>query len=488
MRSVASLGLLGLFACAPPLSEGEQVSERPSPLLEVDAPLPPMALVQVEDIAVSSGYDAYSFGHFGRGRACVVADYDIDGTLDVLLGNPGDETFVMFGASGPQGLSFEPGQAFSEEGAFWAAASADYDNDGDADIFLAGGGNEEPGLDMLWENQTMDGDPGVFEDVTDEAGVAGFQTPLGPAPQASAGANWADFDNDGWVDLLVSSNRMPSIAAAQLPPFLGLNILWRNMGDGTFVNVGPFAGLHSQLSTRHSQWIDFDNDGDQDILENNYKEQNILWRNMLVETGVPTFVNVSANMSLAGNFLGHPLASFSSAVDDFNNDGWIDLLYFSRPTGDCTLDPDPGVEEVGHTMFINVQGTGFVDVTPYTQLNDNFIANLGVMGSSTGDVNADGLPDVFIANGGPMGGQTDQLLVSSGTTIVDIVDVGEVIVPVFDDWTDLLDFPAEEVAGRGDYPPYPYRGHGTCMTDLDGVQHEIGVRTQGQHKLPHKTW
>ncbi len=251
-----------------------------------------------------------------------------------------------------------------------------------------------------------------------------------------------------------------------------------------FTDAAWESNLRTMRKTRHGTWLDFDNDGDPDFYEPNMAGDNVLWQNLFRETGQVRFVDVTGAMSAPGTYLGRPTETFAAAASDLNNDGWIDLVAFNRPTGDCIPDAEPGLAEYGHVIFLNLPGVGFLDVTPLTDLNSTFIDQRGVMGSQLGDINADGIDDVWIANGGPAGGQTDQLYVSVGLRNETVAGVGNVTVPLYEDWTALLDFPSAPVRALP-YPPYPYRGHGSCLTDFDGDGLlEIAVANGGPASMP----
>ena len=116
-------------------------------------------------------------------------------------------------------------------------AIGDYDNDGREDIYFL----NQRGANALYRNTGN----GKFVDVTAKAGVA-----LGD--RISVGATWADYDNDGWEDLFVTSTR-------------GGNVLFRNKGDGTFEDVTARAHLTHVGHSQTPVFFDYDNDGDLDL-------------------------------------------------------------------------------------------------------------------------------------------------------------------------------------------------------------------------------
>ncbi len=477
MRPAVVVALFSLLAAcqegqdfSPPSIVGDTLTDPTQPLADVH---PGVTSV---DIGVESGFQDWSFGHFKRGRSCAVADFDNDGRQDIALGHPADESFILMNVTEPGGpIKFEPGQLFETGSLSWVVQPADYDNDGDYDLFQGMGGIEGLEFNRLWRNELIPSGQLTFTDVTLEAGVPGPKNQEGQfVPAANAGANWGDVDMDGDVDLYVSEDVWPLRAYDRLKPsdWMGYDLLFVNNGDGTFTNRAFEVGLRSQEPTRHSVQLDFDNDGDLDIYENNFTKLKKLWLNKFVETGELRYVDVTAGAALEENGnMQYPLETFASATADFNNDGFEDIIGFVRGY------PSGGPYLFGHTLFLNMQGHGYVDATEVSNLNNPFEPGLrnhafnGVMGCNPSDVNGDGLIDVYIGNGGPESGQENQLFVARELVDTEFPGIGTLKVPIFDNWTDLIDFPAAEdpkaIEAGIEYPPYPYRGHGTCIADFD---------------------
>ncbi len=457
----------------------------------------------VIDVGLQTRFQDLFGGHHKRGRALVAADFNLDGRVDFYSGNPGDESFVLENRVRPDGGAiFVVAQVLLVDELAWGAAAADYDNDGDYDLLVTAGGNEGEGFNYLFRNLWIESGSLAFVDVTDQAGVKGPIPPGESEPVVARNANavWGDYDRDGDVDVFVSVNGQappPSdqgegatpvpgsddCGAAAPPPSRGTdlvdvgrprhqegwqegrNTLWSNNDDGTFTDVTEAAGLGSTFRpTRHSTWFDADNDGDLDLYENNFGDFNVLWRNLLAETGSAVFEDATADLSLPGENLQYPNGSFVSCSADFNQDGWEDLIVFKR--GLLEQEFYPG----GHVLFLNQAGAGFYNAAEIADLNHPYQPDEGVMGAMIGDVNADGVPDVYVGNGGVPHGQHDQLYLSDSLLGAP---------PHYRNRSDAIDFPAAQRPGVI-YPPYPYRTHGTAFVDVDndGIL-EIAVSNGG---------
>ncbi len=430
--------------------------------------------LSVVDRASDVGYQDYAFhASFKRGRSCSIADFDSDGNLDIFVGNPFDTSYLLRNVGTDGAPQFEAAAPILEGEFPWSAPAADYDRDGDTDLFLSTGGIEAPGFDLLLRNDLVETGIYKFTDVTDVAGVAGGASPLTgePLPAMSVGAQWVDLDRDGDLDLHVDTGVYPSLLV-EAPPgsSVARTLVWRN-DDGVFTDITNSIGLSLQGLGRFSIWFDYDLDGDLDLYQNHFASTpQTLWRNDLVETGTLGFTDVSGAMSLGPDTdVSMPLEVFSSSTADVNNDGWPDVVQFVRGV------PDQGPYGEGHVLLINVAGTGFVAVqdiagldvgAPPSPLRDH--TDAGVMGSSVVDATGDGLPDVYVGNGGPATGNRDQWFVARELIEVELEGVGVVVVPIYEDRSDLVDFPAAVSEGPPDaYPPYPYRTHAVCIADID---------------------
>jgi tetratricopeptide (TPR) repeat protein len=258
--------------------------------------------------------DVTSQAGLGDRRESRVAwgDYDGDGYDDLLLAgrvlmrNQGDGTFADATAEAGIGES-------GTNGAVWA----DIDNDGDLDFYATSGATEGERTDRLWVNR---GD-GTFEDATEAAGgITDLYT--------TEGAAWGDIDADGFVDLYLASYERPTHGDWSKLGQGFPDILYRNLGDGTFAEVTYSAGISppfgEDLSGRGVNWGDFDNDGDLDIFVSNYRlQEDFLWMN----EGDGTFTNVAPELGVSGTetdgWWGHTIGS---EWGDYDSDGDLDLI------------------------------------------------------------------------------------------------------------------------------------------------------------------
>ena len=163
----------------------------------------------------------------------------------------------------------------------------------------------------------------TFSNITAQAGVEG--NGRWDADTYGPGAAWGDFDRDGLLDLYVTDSRTLGVF---VPLHKGPNHLYRQNADHTFSEVTNETGTATNGSYGAS-WGDFDNDADLDLYLTNYGdgstfyspgEPNVLFKNLLSESGVARFADVTEAAGVGGS-----AHSTSSAWGDYDNDGWLDL-------------------------------------------------------------------------------------------------------------------------------------------------------------------
>jgi hypothetical protein len=247
-------------------------------------------------------------------------------------------------------------------------ALADYDGDGDADIYV--GLNGAP--NRLYRN-----DGGTFTDVAGEAGVADAR--------GTRSAAWGDYDADGDPDLLVGFAPGPE-------PILKL---YRN-DAGRFTEVAREAGLaRDSGAVRQFSWIDLDDDGDLDLFVAFRDRPNALYRN---EAG--RFADVAPSLGIAD-----PRKSVGAVWLDFDQDGDLDL-YVANQDGDRN-----GLWRNDGARFTDIAGeagAAWGGRLPDDRTN-------GTVRPCAADVDGDGRLDLFAANYGKNG-----LLLNRGGRFEDV--------------------------------------------------------------------
>jgi len=220
--------------------------------------------------------------HPGKGMGVVCADYDNDGDTDIFLLNDVFENFCFRndGTGKFEEVALTNGFKFNGDGmplGSMGVDCADYDNDGFLDFFQTSYQNELP---VLFRNL---GD-GNFEDATVRTGAG-----QGSINNVKWGCGFVDFDNDGHRDLFIAMGHLQDFIDHYDPgsSFRARNILLRNSGDGKFVNVSETSGdgLSPVLSSRGAAFDDLDNDGDIDVVVLNTRDKPTILRNMLREGG-----------------------------------------------------------------------------------------------------------------------------------------------------------------------------------------------------------
>jgi hypothetical protein len=208
--------------------------------------------------------DIFPSNVLGAGFKPAFLDFDNDGDFDIYVVNDfGAENFpnVLWRNDGPDGSG---GWKFTDVSAAAGAdavmygmglAAGDYDNDGDLDISMT-----DIGASRFFENQA-----GQFVEVSERTGTGrGIIPENGEVNgQIGWGTLFADFDNDGWLDLYTAAGELDSDPCSNHPN--QPNTLFMNLGDGTFTDVSKSSGSNDPGTGREVIAGDFNNDGLQDL-------------------------------------------------------------------------------------------------------------------------------------------------------------------------------------------------------------------------------
>lgn len=310
------------------------------------------------------------------GLNLVQTDYNNDGRPDIfvlrggwelamrnsLLRNNKDGSFTD--------VTRESGLA-SPSAATQTAAWADFDLDGNVDVFV---GNEFA-PSQLFRNQ---GD-GTFADVARSAGVG--------RTAFTKGVAWGDYNNDRYPDLYVSN-------------YAERNFFYRNNADGTFTEMARELGVDKPLYSFPVWFMDYDNDGWLDLFVSGYVQsladvvRGYLGKPSKGETfkvyrnlGNDRFKDVTATVGMARNIL-----TMGCNFGDFDNDGYLDFYLGTGAPSYGALTPN--------LLFRNDAGGAFIDVTSSSR-SGHLQKGHGI---AFGDIDNDGDQDIFLHSGGAVPG------------------------------------------------------------------------------------
>ena len=202
---------------------------------------------------------------FGAGLGVIAADFNFDDRPDIYVANDGtpNQFWVNLGDGTFEDLGLVSGTAYNVDGvaeAGMGVTAADFDGDGDEDLFVTHNQRE---TNTLYLNGRKAG----FSDATYRFGLANPS-----AAWTGFGTLWFDYDHDGWLDLFVANgavtldNRQPPDSPY---PYAQKNQLFRNSGTGRYQEIGAdLAGPGMDLVevSRGAAFGDLDNDGDTDIV------------------------------------------------------------------------------------------------------------------------------------------------------------------------------------------------------------------------------
>ena len=339
------------------------------------------------NVAPELGVDSFNLS-----GGAVVDDFDGDLDLDIFA--------TTFDPAGSPRLFLNDGRgrftdasvAAGLEGLYGGlnVVHGDVDNDGDLDLFVLRGawfGPHGRHPNSLLLNESADrgeSGPPTFRDVTFLAG-------LGEVHYPTQTAAWADFDNDGDLDLFVGNEHSPAVDAPSQ--------LFRNEGPGAngvvrFRDVAAEAGIVLRAFVKAAVWGDYDDDRFPDLYVSVLGGDNRLYRNR----GDGSFEDVAPELDVTG-----PRQSFPAWFWDVDNDGHLDL-YVSSYTGDrgglgfvaASYQGYPGPWESAR-LYRGDGAGGFEDVAARSGLTRLQLP----MGSNFGDLDYDGYLDFYLGTGYP---------------------------------------------------------------------------------------
>ena len=320
------------------------------------------------------------FDTFNLCGGVVIDDFNNDLQLDVMASTfdpTGQMRCFLSNGDGTFNDATEASRLVGLLGGF-NMEQADYNNDGHVDIFVLRGawcGEAGRHPNSLLRNN---GD-GTFSDVTFMAGQGTKSYPT------QTGA-WADYDNDGHVDLYVGNEHYDGVHAPSQ--------LFHNNGDGTFTDVAATAGVENVQFAKGVSWGDYDHDRFPDLYVSNMLGPNRLYHNR----GDGTFVDVAQRAGVA-----LPKASFPTWFWDYNNDGHLDIYVATNP-GTARSLANVAASYLGlpfdgeAARLYRGDGTGrFRDVARQANLSRHVLP----MGVNFGDLDNDGYLDFYLGTGYP---------------------------------------------------------------------------------------
>lgn len=317
--------------------------------------------------------------------AAVVDDFDGDGQLDIFTTSWTLEGEVLLYLRTPDGrfvdATAQAGLAGMTGGL--NAIHGDFDNDGDADIYLMRGAWGQGGQQVPNSLLRNDG-KGGFEDATVELGLLQFEPTLS--------STFADLDNDGWLDLVVANERKSRRISGRIDIFM-------NRKGERFEQLPAWTPADFDCNPKSVAAGDYDGDFYPDLHISCLRESNYLFRNRGAGNGV-AFEDVT---QAAG--VGKPERSFASWFFDYDNDGWQDLFVAPYGAGKITdtmarsfagRDPREFDAKAATPALYRNRGDGtFEDVSKAAGLT----APNYVMGSGFGDFDNDGWLDMYWGTG-----------------------------------------------------------------------------------------
>lgn len=345
------------------------------------------------DVTERAGLTGMPQNRYGMGAA--VGDYDNDGFPDLYVTNYGGNTLYRNNGDGTfRDVTARAGVAAGG----WSASAGffDADNDGKLDLFVTryvewtfqnNGycGEKKPGYraychpdnyeattNVLYHNN---GD-GTFTDISSKAGIA-------DARGKGLGVSFADYDNDGFVDVYVANDSVQSF-------------LYHNKGDRTFTEVGLLVGVGfnedgKTFAGMGVDFADYDNDGRPDIVVTDLSNERY---RLFRQGGDGSFQDATHSSGVGAATL--LFSGWSTRFFDYDNDGWKDLFVAQGHVMDTIEKTAPNLRYLQPPLLLRNESGRFVRVVP----GEVFQRDWAGRGAAFGDLDDDGDVDVVVSNVG----------------------------------------------------------------------------------------
>ena len=328
----------------------------------------------------------------GNAGGSITEDFNNDGYLDIVVTSSGlkaGDQMRYYENNGNGGYT-DKTSAAGLDGFIGGlnCMQTDFNNDGYADIFVLRGGwlaqsGQHP--NSLLQNN---GD-GTFTDVTKASGLLSFKP--------TQTAVWADFNNDGWLDLFVGNETSAAqdVFNQNNQGKIYSSEFFVNQKDGTFKDMAKSTGLFFTKFIKGVVSIDANGDGNMDLYLSIMGEKNKL----LINQGNLKFVDKANDFKVTEPTVSFPVASF-----DYNNDGLTDLFVCSYSSSDNTQAYETAFELKGNApvaalpkLYRNNGDGTFTDATEEAGMNYTIYG----MGFNYGDLDNDGYIDLYFGTGDP---------------------------------------------------------------------------------------
>ncbi|WP_153800165.1 CRTAC1 family protein [Foetidibacter luteolus] len=333
------------------------------------------------DVAVNTGLNTKNMA-----GGSIVEDFNNDGYLDIVTSSWGLDEGMHFciNKSGSGFADMSDSSGLQQFTGGLNIMQTDYNNDGLKDIFVLRGAwkgrfGKEP--NSLLKNNGN----GTFTDVTKESGLLSFYP--------TQTATWADFNNDGWLDVFIGNETSTQDDVNPCELFISNK-------NGTFTNMADKAGCSVTAFVKGVTSGDYDNDGLTDIFISTLNGLKVLLKNEGSQNGIPHFKDVSVQAGVSNN----TVRTFPTWFWDYDNDGWLDIFVcsyeFNRP---------PAWYAAAEALQIPTGNGGRIFL--YHNKHDGTFEEVGTkiglnkiaftMGCNFGDIDNDGWLDMYLGTGNP---------------------------------------------------------------------------------------